>query len=142
MLSMRLINKGMTAPSVEGGDWRKSLADTVAVHNSAVCTATGIAPEELMFGRKLRRQLPTVDFDPIDYNDEEIREHDWKLKMKAKVKDDLKQGAKFSDIKVGDKVYVSRPTRAKGETRYDPTQFTVISKKHGTLELLSPLGNI
>lgn len=62
--------------------------------------------------------------------------------MSAKTRDDDERGAKYSDIEVGDKVYVSRQTKAKGETRFDPTEFTVISKKHGTLELLSPLGNI
>lgn len=45
-----------------------------------------------------------------------------------------------SDISIGDKVFVSRPTKAKGETNYHPSEFTVVGKVHGTLELLSPLG--
>lgn len=139
---MRIINKGMTAPTIDKGDWRKSLADAVAAHNMAVCTMTGLAPEELMFGRKLRRNLPMIVAGTTASTDEGIRERDWRAKMKAKERDDLKRGAKYSDIKVGDKVYVSRPTKAKGETRFDPTEFTVIAKNHGTLELLSPLGNV
>lgn len=139
---MRIINKAMAAASVEKSDWRRSLADTVAAHNSADCTITGIAPEELMFGRKLRRNLPMIEAGPVTHKDSEVRKKDWSAKMKAKAKDDAKRGAKYSDIAVGDKVYVSRQTKAKGETRFDPTEFTVISKNHGTLELLSPLGNI
>lgn len=139
---MRVINKGMTAPSVEGGNWRASLSEAVAAHNSAICSVTGLAPEELMFGRKIRRNLPVVEAGSVERNDSEIRKRDWNLKMKAKARDDVKRGAKYSDIEIGDKVYVSRQTKLKGETRFDPTKFTVISKKHGTLELLSPLGNI
>lgn len=139
---MRLINKGMTAPSVEGGDWRRSLADTVAAHNSAVCEATGVVPDVLMFGRRLRRDLPVMLTETPGWRDEEIREKDWQQKSKFKHVADSNRSAKDSSIEVGDKVFVSRPTKRKGQTNYDPTEFTVITKRHGTLELLSPSGNL
>lgn len=137
---MRIIGKGMSAPSVEDIAWKKSLSNAVAAHNAAECEMTGVAPEALMFGRKLRRNLPVIKPNSTSEADNEIRERDWAKKMKAKSRDDQRRGAKYSDIVVGDKVYATRQTKAKGETTFHPSEFTVIAKNHGTLELLSPLG--
>ena len=139
---MRLVNKGMTAPSVEGGSWRKSLANTMAAHNAAVCPMTGMPPEVLMFGRKIRRNLPLQSATVPAPVEGEIEKRDWDRKMKSKALVDAKRSAQHSKIQVGDKVFVSRPNKQKGQTVYDPTEFTVIRKQHGTLELLSPLGNL
>lgn len=62
------------------------------------------------------------------------------MKMKSLV--DAKRSAQFSSIGIGDKVFVARQNKLKGQTNFDPTEFTVISKRHGTLELLSALGNV
>lgn len=139
---MRLVNKGMTAPSVEGGSWRRSLADTIDAHNGAVCTATGVAPDVLMFGRKIRRNLPLITTATTGADDAEIRRLDWAQKMAKKELMDGKRNARYAQIEVGDKVYVARQTKGKGQTFFGPTIFTVVGKRHGTLELLSPLGNI
>lgn len=37
---------------------------------------------------------------------------------------------------------MARQAKAKGQTNFDPTVFTVIKIAHGTLHLLSPVGNI
>lgn len=139
---MRLVNKGMTATAVDGGSWRKSLASTVAAHNAAVCSATGVAPEVLMFGRKIRRNLPLISTKPPASSEAEIRQRDWEQKLRMKTVVDQKRSARYSKIQVGDKVFVSRPNKQKGQTNFDPTEFTVLTKQHGTLELLSPLGNV
>lgn len=140
---MRLVNKGMSAPSVEGGTWRKSLAATIAAHNGATCSPTNKSPDELMFGRHVLRNLPFGRATQVDHHgDEEIRSRDWSHKMKHKRCADGKRDAKYSKIQVGDKVYVSRPNRKKGQTNFDPREFVVIAKKHGTLQLLSELGNV
>lgn len=139
---MRLVNKGMTASSVEGGNWRESLANTISAHNAAVCVATGVAPETLMFGRKIRRNLPLLSTEAPVVTDDEIRRRDWNAKLKFKSLLDKRRDARYSKIQVGDKVFVSRPTKKKGQSNFDPTEFTVIGKRHGTLELLSPLGNV
>lgn len=139
---MRVVNKGMTATSVEGGNWRKSLAETVAAHNAAISEPTGVAPDTLMFGRKLRRNLPLLDATVDVPSDKDIRIRDWDQKMGHKKLADSKRDARYSRIEVGDKVYVSRPTKKKGETNFDPTEFTVIAKRHGTLELISEAGTL
>lgn len=138
---MRLINKGMTAPSVENSNWKRSLADTVAAHNASVCEATGMAPEELLFGRKICRYLPLPE-EEKSQTDERIREKDWAAKMKAKIRDDAKRGAREPAIEIGDDVYILRQSKSKGETRFDSTVFKVIGITNGTLTLRSPIGNI
>lgn len=142
---MRLVNKGMTAPSVEGErswSWKVSLANTIATHNAAICEATGVAPDTLMFGRSIRRNLPVIATESVKADDMTIRLHDRQLKMRKKTEVDAARSAIYSDIKVGDKVYVSRQTKKKGQTNFDPTEFTVIRKEHGTFDLLSPSGNV
>lgn len=139
---MKLVNKGMAAPSVEGGSWRRSLENTMAAHNAATCVATGVAPDVLMFGRKVRRNLPLLSTEAEPAEREAIRRWDWSQKMAKKRLEDAKRSAKYAKIEIGDKVYVSRQTKGKGQTTFDPTVFTVIGKNHGTLQLLSPNGNI
>lgn len=139
---MRLVNKGMTIPSIEGGSWRESLANTIAAHNGAICSATGKAPDVLMFGRSLLRNIPNGFGRNETASDKEIRHLDWAQKMKHKEWADKKRDARFSKLQVGDKVYVSRPTKKKGQSNFDPRKFTIIAKKHGTLQLLSELGNV
>lgn len=139
---MRIVNKGMTAPSIEGGKWSQSLADAIAAHNAAVCTPINERPEVIMFGRRLKRNLPATSSFAGQPNDHEIRSRDLEGKMKAKMRDDVKRGAKYSSISVGDKVHIARSSKAKGETTFHPMKYTVVSKKHGALELLSPSGGI
>lgn len=139
---MRLVGKAMTMPAIEGGNWRTHLAGTVAAHNAGICPTTGMAPEALMFGRKLRRNLPMLSTATRIRNDEEIRERDWREKLGKKAVMDAKRSAAYSTIGIGDKVFISRQGKLKGQSTFLPTKFTVIGKQHGTLELLSPLGNV
>lgn len=106
---MRIVNKGMSAPSIEGGRWPQSLA---------VCTATNERPEVIMFGRRLKRNLPATSSFATQPRDSEIRSTDKEAKMKAKERDDIKRGGKYSSIAIGDKVHIARNNKAKGETPF------------------------
>lgn len=139
---MRLVNKGMAAPSIDGGSWKRSLADTVAAHNAAVCPTVGMAPDAMMFGRKIRRNLPMGDTTVTRLSGEAIRHRDKSEKMAMKERLDERRRARYTDIAVGDKVFIARQGKQKGQTAFDPTLFTVVRKRHGTFDLLSPLGNI
>lgn len=139
---MKLVGKAMAAPTLDGGNWRDSLQETVRAHNSAICKATGEVPEELMLGRRVRRNLPLIQPRPVTIEDAKIRERDWSVKMAAKSTADEKRSARHVNIEVGDRVYVSRPRKEKGDTNFFPDQLTVVAKKHGTLDLLSQQGNI
>lgn len=72
-------------------------------------------------GTRVRRNLPLTKPGRVVITDAEIRE---------------KRLGKYSDIIIGNKVLVARPTKAKGDTNYFHDSLTVIVKKHGTLELL------
>lgn len=139
-LYMKLMGKAMTAPAIDGSNWRESLRDTVRAHNSATCKATGQVPEEIMFGRRVRRNLPEPRMVNID--DKGVRSKDWSVKMAAKTSADGRRSSKYAAIKLGDKVFVLRPKKSKGEPNFFPEELTVVGKTHGTLELLSQQGNI
>lgn len=143
---MKLVNKAMEAPAVESEGrrehWRVSLANTMAAHNSAVCEATGVSPDSLMFGRTVRRNLPVMETTALDINHEVVNAHDKHLKARKKLVEDERRGARYSEVEVGDKVYVARQDKRKGQTKFDPTELTVIRKDRGTFYLLSPRGNV
>lgn len=87
---MKSVKKAMAMPTVEQVNWKVSLGQTIAVHNSARCEATGAVPEELMFGRKIRRNLPMISTKASNPTHDEVRERDWAVKMKHKAIADKK----------------------------------------------------
>lgn len=89
---MQTINRAMQAASVEGGDFKKSLAEAVRAHNSAKHRITDTVPSDMMFARKLRREA--TGSATCERNDEEVRNRDWAEKIKAKQREDKKRGAR------------------------------------------------
>lgn len=96
------------------------------------------AAESCMRTIRVRRGVPMISTAAPASEDGTIRRKDWKLKMRHKEIADKRKDARYSTIEVGDKVFVSRPSKLKGQTNFDPTEFTVVRKKHGTLDLLIP----
>lgn len=137
---MKIVKKAMSVPSVEGGDWSRSLAETVSAHNAAVCFATGVAPDALMFGRKRRRNLPILDTSVRQTPRQQISETDQREKIKHKKIADKKRAARPSAVSIGDKVVILRNAPQKGQTVYSPTEYVVIGKEHNSLTLLGPGG--
>lgn len=139
--AMQLINKAMQSASVEKRDFRKSLAETVRAHNTALHRTTNEVPSDLMFARKLRRSLPLAGSASFKVNDEEIRIRDWDEKQKSKVKEDKKRGARDSRIMVGDTVVIRRTVKRKGDSNYDPAELKVTEKRKGDLTLTASDGH-
>lgn len=138
--SMQTIAKAMGAASDGDKDYMTALRDATTAHNTAKHRVTGIAPEELMYGRRVRRYLPLMESAVTDHDRDELRERDDGEKMKAKVREDKKRGARDTSIEPGDTVVLKRAVRRKGETVFDPTELTVQSKRRGDLTLLTPQG--
>lgn len=132
---MQLVNKSMQIAMETGGNYRLELKATITAHNSAINRTTGAVPDEVMFGRKLRRGLPLLASAAVAIVDEQIRQRDWTEKMKSKSREDVKRSAKDTSIKVGDKVVLLRTHRSKGDTRFGPTTYTVVKKNRGDLEV-------
>ncbi|KAL1399593.1 hypothetical protein pipiens_008090 [Culex pipiens pipiens] len=60
----------------------------------------------------------------------------------SKVKEDARRGARPCRIGPGDTVIVERNVRQKGDTRFDPTRYTVLEERDGNLMLTNDSGNI
>lgn len=137
---MQVINKAMQIAVVEGKPYGEMLASSITAHNSAKHRITQVAPEELMFARKLRRDLPLFGNSSVNIDMEELRFRDEYEKSAAKMREDAKRRATSTAIMIGDSVVVLKTTRAKGDPKFGPTPFKVVAKHHGDLELIAEDG--
>lgn len=132
---MQMVNKAMQIAALESKDYGETLAQVVRAHNSARHRVTTVPPEELMFNRKIRRDLPLASGATIKHTPEEIRQKDRQQKACSKDIEDLKRRAKDTKIEIGNTVAIMRANRAKGDSRFDPTEWKVIAKDRGDLDL-------
>lgn len=139
---MKLVNKAMSAASANGASYRDELSAAVHAYNAAAHSVTGVPPEEVMTGRKIRRGLPLIRRGKATFDDNLLNAKDMKSKIEAKQREDAKRGARQCRIKPGDKVVVERQIRAKAESRFDPRKYTVIEERNGTLVLSDEDGQL
>lgn len=132
---MQLIGKAIQIAALEHKNFEQAVAETVRAHNMAKHRVTNVAPEELMFNRKIRRGLPLAETPRIDHPDQEIRQRDREHKMKTKRHEDSKRCARETKLDVGDTAVIMRSARAKGDSRFDPTLWKVVEKNRGDLTL-------
>ncbi|XP_062703931.1 uncharacterized protein K02A2.6-like [Aedes albopictus] len=137
---MKLINKAMATAVSVGTDYNDELHSAIKAHNSAAHSITKVPPEELMFGRKIRRWLPLLNPGKVNHDDEKINSRDMKAKLTGKQYEDRRRGAKRSQITPGDTVIIERHSRTKGESRFDPRKYTVTEQNKGNLVLTGPDG--
>lgn len=86
-------------------------------------------------GRKIRRRLPLLTGGYSDHDKDLIDARDRQAKLRSKEYEDARRGARECRVKPGDVVITERTTRLKGDTRFDPTRFTVIEEDNGNLVL-------
>lgn len=140
---MKIVNKGMAAAEVDGNNnFEESLNNAIKAHNSARNRVTDEVPEELMFGRKLRRELPLAKPSTTNSDSSQIREKDREHKIAGAERENAKRGAKDTAIKVGDEVVVRNTHRLKGDTKFGDKVYKVVTKNRGDLELEALDGQI
>lgn len=132
---MKAVEKILCIANYEKADPMAQLAQKVESHNMSVHATTNMVPNEVMFGRRLRRALPSYRATMVERDDQEIRRTDWRRKMKMKEYADKRRGAQESRVHAGDKVVVEREHRRKGETRFRPDEWTVVEQRKGDLTL-------
>lgn len=85
-------------------------------------TATGKSPAELLFGRKIRTNIPYVD---DCYSNVEVCEKDSEYKGRSKLYTDTRRNAQLLEIDVGATVLVQNENSGKAEPRFSPVPLTV-----------------
>lgn len=139
---MKIVNKAMAAASLSATNYVDELNAAVHAYNAAAHSVTGIPPEEVMMGRKIKRGLPLLSRGKSTFDDDLLNTRDRQSKTLAKQREDLRRGARQCRVKPGDTVIVERQVRAKAESRFDPRKYTVVEEKNGMLVLNDSNGQI
>lgn len=139
---MKVVNKAVQIAVLNGTGLEGELFAAIRAHNRAKHSVTQRIPEELMWGRKIRRGLPLLGVARTEINQGELKQRDLQSKTRAKAREDLKRGAKTPAIAPGDTVVVLKTNRIKGDPKYDPQQYKVMSQDRGDFLLASADGKI
>jgi RNase H-like domain found in reverse transcriptase/Reverse transcriptase (RNA-dependent DNA polymerase)/Integrase zinc binding domain len=138
--AMKHINMAAQHASVEGTSLGKTLAARMRAHNDSEHSETHEVPSQVMFGRRLRRGLPSLLPTIVKIDMEAMRRRDTEAKMSKKEREDSRRRARNTKIEVGDKVVLLRPNKRKGETRFGHEEWTVKTMRRGDLTLIMPDG--
>lgn len=125
----------MASAALSGTGFERELQAAVRAHNSSAHSITKVPPEEMMSGRKIRRNLPLLVSKEIRLDNEAIDERDRKAKQKGKEREDARRGARECSIKPGDKVIIQKQSRSKGDCKFGSTKYMVIEQTNGNLTL-------
>lgn len=139
---MQTVNKAIQIARLEGTHYEEALSAAIRAHNRARHRVTQQIPEELMWGRKIRRELPLLGDAKSSINRELLEKRDYDEKLRAKVHEDMKRGAKLPEIALGDSVRILKIKRKKGDPKYDPEEYKVVSRDHGDYLLASQDGKL
>ncbi|XP_062542266.1 uncharacterized protein K02A2.6-like [Armigeres subalbatus] len=138
---MKVVNKAMSTAQSEGCDFNEELQAAVNAHNAAAHTVTRMAPEEVMFGRRIRRGLPLLNRGRVSIDEKLLDSRDVEAKLRSKAHEDARRSAKPCKVSPGDEVILERHSKGKGETRFDKTRYTVIQEENGNLLLGNQTGH-
>ena len=101
-------------------------------------STTGMSPAELLFRRKLRTRIPTID--EFSAEDQEVRDRDSEAKEKGKLYADEKRQARESDVKEGDTVLLKQQQQNKLTLTFSPEPFRVLEKTGNSVVVESSEG--
>ncbi|XP_062704531.1 uncharacterized protein K02A2.6-like [Aedes albopictus] len=139
---MKLVNKAMASAVGNGSCFKEELQAAVNAHNASAHSVTGLPPEEIMMGRKIKRRLPLLHHETVKYDEDLFERRDKEQKMKAKIREDTRRGARACRLNPGDTVIIERLNRAKGDSRFDTQKYTIIKNDNGSLTLQNDHGQI
>lgn len=139
---MKLINKAMSTASANKTNYVDELRKAVNAHNAAAHSITKAPPEEVMYGRKIKRGLPLLQHSKSDFDEDLLQHRDREAKLAGKQREDARRGARLCKVKPGDEVVIERPNRTKGDSRFSPTRYIVTEERNGSLVLNDGKGKI
>lgn len=137
---MKIMNKAMATAVSNGTCFKEALKAAVNAHNAAAHAVTGVPPEEVMLGRKIKRRLPLLHHAKANFDEDTLNRRDEIEKLKAKEREDARRGARACRVCPGDTVIIERSNRTKGDSRFDEQRYTVIQEDNGSLVLQNDEG--
>ena len=152
----RTLLKILKIAHAEEKNMKRELYKFLLAYNSTPHQTTGIAPAELLFGRKIRTKMPELSkldhkeisdhysfqHKPVpEYKqDESVRDRDSERKMIGKEYADERRNAKESSVKVGDEVLVKDKKTNKLSLEFEKEPYKVLDKRGSQLTVQSPSG--
>lgn len=131
-----MLLKAKWIAQAKGKDWRKELQYFLRAYHTTPHTITGMSPAEIMFGRKLRTNLPALRFTK---QDKEMR--DRKIERKFKIQENTNLGrCESSNINIGDKVLLRKEKENKLTTNFSTTPAHVIGGRGTQVTVETPEG--
>lgn len=103
--SMQVIKKGIKIARIENRNWKLAVRNVEAAYNATTHAVTLKTPNEMLFQRKVRGGLPTIETDE-DFNDSITRTRDKEFKDKGKTSEDKARRARETNLEIGDSVLV------------------------------------
>ena len=133
----RSLLKRIKIAQAEKKDWRKELNTYLVAYRSLPHPTTGMSPAEILFGRKIRTRLPELSDVHVE---QEVCDRDTEQKYKSKAYTDNKRNAINSKVLPGDQVLLQQEKQSKLSTQFNPTPYTVVSKRGNSLVVRSQGG--
>ena len=90
----------MQIAQAKGKQWKEDVRKYLIAYRSTPNTTTRVSPAELLFGRKIRTNLPEFREDRVP---SEVQDRDGEMKAKAKLYAETKRHAEYSDLVPGDR---------------------------------------
>lgn len=140
--SMKTVGKAMRVAHQTEKDYAIQLKWAVIAHNSTPHSVTGMVPEEAMFGRRVRRGLPSLRDPDTLMGVEEAMEEDAASKLVAQHRENAKRRTKESEMMVGDQVVVKLRNKNKLDATYGTEKFTISGINNGDVHMTGEDGRI
>jgi transposase InsO family protein len=132
----RSMLKAMKIAQGQGENWRHQLVKYLFAYRTTPHSTTGVAPAELLFGRKLHTKLPALQ--QFESNDGEMRDRDLYAKVKSSGYMDNKRGAVKCELGSGDQVLVKIDKQNKLTTNFGSVPYEVVERKGNMVVVESP----
>ena len=116
----------MKIAQAEGKNWRKELLRYLATYRTTPHTVTGVCSAELLFGWKICTKMPELCETTV--NDDELRDHDWEKKIKAKTYADERRGAQPNALQTGDQVPLKKKKSDKLSAKFESEPDEIVEK--------------
>lgn len=135
--------KTLSAAKIDGKNWRKALEEFVHHHNTLIPhSRLNITPFELLVGWKFRGTFPSLWSEMRDKQLDRVavREVDADAKLGSSKYADRIRGAKCSDIRIGDTVFLKQQKKSKVDPTFSTERYTVVAQDGSKMVISSGNG--
>lgn len=122
---MGTLGKVIRISHLEKKNWKQQLYNFLRHYRATPHSTTGISPAEMLYGRKIRTEIPTISSQKKTVRFEDIAKKDEEMKEKMKRIEDAKNNAVKVNLQVDDRVLVKQKVSRKSETPYKPEPYQV-----------------